>query len=107
MKLVEADGWSIDPRNWRFQPDPGLSASDVPWLNVKWAFSYAGGKYGQPTAVGGRLFLTSTSGAVYSLDAKTGCMFWRFNESAPSRTTSPLDRRPASRPAAAPRTSAI
>jgi polyvinyl alcohol dehydrogenase (cytochrome) len=53
---------------------------------VKWAFSYVGGKYGQPTVVGGRLFLTSTSGAVYSLDAKTGCMFWRFNESTPSRT---------------------
>jgi polyvinyl alcohol dehydrogenase (cytochrome) len=27
------------------------------------------------------------SGAVYSLDAKTGCMFWHFNESTPSRTT--------------------
>jgi polyvinyl alcohol dehydrogenase (cytochrome) len=81
------NGWSIDPRNWRFQPNPGLSASDVPRLDVKWAFSYVGGKYGQPTVVGGRLFLTSMSGAVYSLDAKTGCMFWRFNESAPSRTT--------------------
>jgi polyvinyl alcohol dehydrogenase (cytochrome) len=81
------NGWSIDPRNWRFQPDPGLSASDVPRLKVKWAFSYDGGKYGQPTIVGGRLFLTSMSGAVYSLDAKTGCMFWRFNESTPARTT--------------------
>jgi polyvinyl alcohol dehydrogenase (cytochrome) len=81
------NGWSIDPRNWRFQPDPGITASDVPRLNVKWAFSYVGGKYGQPAVVGGRLFLTSMSGAVYSLDAKTGCMFWRFNESAPSRTT--------------------
>jgi len=81
------NGWSIDPRNWRFQPDAGLSASDVPRLKVKWAFSYDGGKYGQPTIVGGKLFLTSMSGAVYSLDAKTGCMFWRFNESTPSRTT--------------------
>ncbi len=81
------NGWSSDPRNWRFQPDPGLSASDVPRLNVKWAFGYVGGKYGQPTVVGRRLFLTSMSGAVYSLDVKTGCMFWRFNESAPSRTT--------------------
>ena len=81
------NGWSIDPRNWRFQPDPGVAASDVPRLKVKWAFSYVGGKYGQPTVVGGRLFLTSMSGAVYSLDAKTGCMFWRFNESTPSRTT--------------------
>jgi polyvinyl alcohol dehydrogenase (cytochrome) len=81
------NGWSIDPRDWRFQPDPGLSVSDVPRLKVKWAFSYDGGKYGQPTVVGGRLFLTSMSGAVYSLDAKTGCMFWRFNESTPVRTT--------------------
>lgn len=81
------NGWSIDPRNWRFQPDPGIAASDVPRLEVKWALSYAGGKYGQPTVVGGRLFLTSMSGAVYSLDTKTGCMFWRFNESTPSRTT--------------------
>jgi polyvinyl alcohol dehydrogenase (cytochrome) len=81
------NGWSIDPRNWRFQPDPGLSVSDVPRLKVKWAFSYVGGKYGQPTVVGGRLFLTSMSGAIYSLDAKTGCMFWRFNESTPARTT--------------------
>lgn len=81
------NGWSIDPRNWRFQPDPGLAASNVPRLKVKWAFSYVGGKYGQPTVVGGRLFLTSFGGALYSLDAKTGCMFWRFNESTPSRTT--------------------
>jgi polyvinyl alcohol dehydrogenase (cytochrome) len=54
---------------------------------VKWAFSYGGGKYGQPTVVGGRLFLTSLSGGVYSLDAKTGCMVWRFAQSVPSRTT--------------------
>src|SRR5260370_5599330 len=81
------NGWSMAPRDWRLQPDPGLSVSDVPRLKVKWAFSYDGGKYGQPTVVGGRLFLTSMSGAVYSLDAKTGCMFWRFNESTPARTT--------------------
>ncbi len=81
------NGWSIDPRNSRFQPNPGLAASDVPHLKVKWALRYDGGKYGQPTVVGGRLFLTSMSGAVYSLDAKTGCMFWRFDEATPSRTT--------------------
>ena len=81
------NGWSIDPRNGRFQPDPGLTPSDVPRLKVKWAFSYLGGKYGQPTVVGGRLFLTSTSGAVYSIDARTGCLFWRFKQSTRSRTT--------------------
>jgi polyvinyl alcohol dehydrogenase (cytochrome) len=81
------NGWSTDPRNWRFQPDPGLAPSDIPRLKVKWAFSYVGGKYGQPTIMGGRLFLTSVSGAVYSLDGKRGCMFWRFTQSTPSRTT--------------------
>ncbi len=81
------NGWSVDPRNWRLQPDPGLRAEQIPRLKVKWAFSYPGGNYGQPAPVGGRLFLTSRSGAVYSLDAKTGCLYWRFAQSAPSRTT--------------------
>lgn len=81
------NGWSIDPNNSRFQPNPGLSASDVSRLKVKWALSDPGGEYGQPTVFGGRLFLTSVSGAVYSLDAKTGCMIWRFARPASSRTT--------------------
>jgi polyvinyl alcohol dehydrogenase (cytochrome) len=81
------NGWSIDPRNWRLQPDPGITAADIPRLKVKWALSYVGGKYGQPTLVGGRVFLTSRGGALYSLDAKTGCMYWRFAESVSSRTT--------------------
>jgi polyvinyl alcohol dehydrogenase (cytochrome) len=92
------NGWSTDPRNWRFQPDPGLVPSDIPRLKVKWAFSYDGGKYGQPTIVGGRLFLTSMSGAVYSLDAKTGCMFWRFTQSTPSRTTVSVGPAPGAAP---------
>jgi polyvinyl alcohol dehydrogenase (cytochrome) len=92
------NGWSADPRNWRFQPDPGLAPSDIPRLKVKWAFSYDGGKYGQPTIVGGRLFLTSMSGAVYSLDAKTGCMFWRSMQSTPSRTTVSVGPAPGAAP---------
>lgn len=80
-------GWSIDPRNWRYQPDPGLTSAEIPRLKVKWAFSYPGGNYGQPAVVGGRLFITSRGGAIYSLDARTGCLDWRFAQSAPSRTT--------------------
>ena len=81
------DGWSIDPRNSRFQPNPGLTAADAPQLKVKWALSDPGGEYGQPTIFGGRLFLTSVGGAVYSLDARTGCMIWRFAQPVSSRTT--------------------
>src|SRR6202020_2224367 len=73
------NGWSIDAHNSRAQPNPGLSSADVPRLKVKWSMTYTGGRYGQPTIVGGRLFLTSSSGRIYSLDAKTGCMHWRFD----------------------------
>jgi polyvinyl alcohol dehydrogenase (cytochrome) len=81
------NGWSIDARNSRFQPDPGLSSANVPRLKVKWSMTYTGGRYGQPIVVGKRLFLTSSSGRIYSLDAKTGCMNWRFNADAGVRTT--------------------
>jgi polyvinyl alcohol dehydrogenase (cytochrome) len=88
------NGWGADPRNWRIQHDPGFAASDISRLKVKWAFSYGGGKYGQPTVVGGRLFLTSLSGAVYSLDAKTGCMVWRFAQSEGTRPRVTGNQRP-------------
>lgn len=86
------NGWSIDARNSRFQPDPGLSTANVSRLKVKWSMTYTGGRYGQPIIVGGRLFLTSSSGRVYSLDAKTGCMHWRFNADAGVRTTPIIGR---------------
>ncbi len=81
------NGWSIDASNSRLQPDPGISTVDVPRLKVKWSMTYTGGRYGQPIIVGGRLFLTSSSGRIYSLDAKSGCMHWRFAADAGVRTT--------------------
>ena len=86
------NGWSIDARNSRQQRSPGLSKSDVPRLKVKWSMTYIGGRYGQPTVVGGRLFLTSSSGRIYSLDAKSGCMHWRFDADAGVRTTPVIGR---------------
>src|SRR5882757_9151322 len=81
------NGWSIDARNSRDQPNPGLAGADVPRLKVKWSMTYTGGRYGQPILVGGRLFLTSSSGRLYALDARTGCMHWRFDADAGVRTT--------------------
>ena len=89
---VDADawgwnGWGRDLDNSRFQPDPGLAATEVPRLKVKWAFGYrASYIYGQPTIVGGRLYVTSSSGRVYSLDAKTGCTHWTFDAADGVRT---------------------
>ena len=74
------NGWGRDPANTRFQPNPGLAASDVPKLKLKWAFGFPGAQHGysQPTIVSGRIFVGSQGGSVYSLDAKTGCTWWSF-----------------------------
>ena len=76
------NGWSADVRNSRFQPaeHARLAAGDVPRLTLKWAFGYpdSGSAQSQPTVVGGRLFVASERGAVFALDAKTGCTHWTF-----------------------------
>jgi polyvinyl alcohol dehydrogenase (cytochrome) len=80
------NGWGRDLDNSHFQPQPGFTAADVPRLKVKWAFGYRGTYiYGQPTIVGGSVYLTSSSGRVYSLDARTGCTHWTFDAPAPAR----------------------
>jgi polyvinyl alcohol dehydrogenase (cytochrome) len=87
------NGWGRDLANTRFQPQPGFAAADVPKLKVKWAFGYrATSIYGQPTVVGGRVYVTSASGRIYSLDAKTGCTYWTFDAPAPSRTAMSVAR---------------
>ncbi len=82
------NGWGVDPTNSRFQPNPGLSASDVPKLKLKWAFGFPGDNSAaaQPTVVGGRVFVGSNRGTVYSLDQSTGCIIWSFNTGAGVRT---------------------
>jgi len=80
------NGWGVDDLNTRFQPPAaaGLSAQDVPALKVKWAFGYPNGRtaYGQPTVVGGRVYTGSNDGTVYSIDAKTGCLYWMYRAKA-------------------------
>lgn len=91
LSMTDADwnGWSTDPANTRYQPKPGLVAADVPNLKLKWAFAFPGdtSRSAQPAVVGGRLFTGSVSGAIYSLDAATGCIYWRFDAGATVRTS--------------------
>ena len=76
------NGWGVDLVNSRMQlaQDGGLRSEDIPKLKVKWAFGFSNSTsvFAQPTAVGGRLFFGSPAGTVYSLDARTGCMYWKF-----------------------------
>ena len=74
------NGWG-HTSNTRFQPSAGLTAADVPRLKLKWAFAFPGDlqSYSQAPLAGGRLFVGSWGGKVYSLDAATGCIHWYFD----------------------------
>ena len=76
------NGWGNDLANTRFQPAAAarLTAADVPRLKLKWAFGLPKGmtNNAQPTVVSGRVFMASDNGYIYSLDAKTGCVYWSF-----------------------------
>ena len=89
------NGWSPDVGNSRFQPAAaaGLTPDQVPRLTLKWAFGYPGGASGAsgpPTVVGGRLFVGSDAGFVYSLDAATGCVYWSYEAQGGVRTAIPI-----------------
>jgi polyvinyl alcohol dehydrogenase (cytochrome) len=77
------NGWGVDPMQHRFQPADmaRLAPSDAPRLKLKWAFGFPGAKrsVAQPTIFGGRVFVGSQNGKVYSLDAKSGCTYWDFD----------------------------
>jgi polyvinyl alcohol dehydrogenase (cytochrome) len=95
LESPQWNGWGRDLDNSRFQPDPGLRPEDVPRLRVKWAFRYDGGSlFGQPVVVGDRLFVGNLPGDVYSLDAASGCVHWRFSVPGGVRATVSVGRLP-------------
>jgi len=88
------NGWSVEPDNSRYQAKPGLNATDIPRLKLKWAFGFPGDirAYSQPTVVGGRVFAGSMGGTVYSLDAATGCVYWSFKAEGSVRSAVTIGR---------------
>jgi polyvinyl alcohol dehydrogenase (cytochrome) len=80
------NGWAGQGvTNARYQPDPGFTAAELPRLRLKWAFAYPGGVSNEPAVVGGRIFVGSMSGTLFSLDARTGCTYWNVQLGAPVR----------------------
>ena len=102
--LAEGDwnGWGLDLDNSHHQPKPGLAAADVGRLKLKWAFGFPRDPmaFAQPTVAGGRVFVGSVSGAVYSLDAATGCIFWTYPAGAGVRTAISIGKLPSGKWAA-------
>src|SRR5205807_1434689 len=82
------NGWGADLANTRYQPDPGLAAAQIPNLKLKWVFAFPNTfiASGQPTVVGGRIFVPSANRKIYSLDAGSGCEYWSFEADAGVRT---------------------
>ncbi len=93
------NGWGRDPVNSRYQPQSGIKLEDVPKLKVKWVFAYPGPLTGaQPTIVGNRLYVTSTTGLLYSLNAQTGCTYWTFQAESEIRAAVSVGPLPGSSP---------
>ncbi len=92
------NGWS-DAANTRFQPAraAGLTAQTTPQLKLKWAFGFPGvtTAFGTPAIFGGKVFVGAADGTVYSLDARTGCVYWTYTAAAGVRTAPVLDARSA------------
>jgi polyvinyl alcohol dehydrogenase (cytochrome) len=98
------NGWGAGLENARFQSAAraGLTADQVPRLKLKWSLAYPNtfAANGQPSVVGGRVFVASANRNVYSLDARTGCQYWSFESAAPVRTAITIASVKGSRPMA-------
>jgi outer membrane protein assembly factor BamB len=70
------NGWGADSSQRRFQPAEmaHLTPSDVSKLKLKWAFELPAGRatVAQPTVMGGRIFIGTQAGKVYSLEPTAG-----------------------------------
>jgi polyvinyl alcohol dehydrogenase (cytochrome) len=84
------NGWGATVANTRFQTGTAaqLTAAEVPRLQLKWAFGFPGASSAssQPVIWGGRLYVGSWEGDIYSLDARTGCIHWMIEVEAGVRS---------------------
>ncbi len=84
------NGWGVTTANTRLQPAAaaGITAEQVPRLKLQWAFGFpdASSAWAQPAVMGGRVFVGSQNGTVYSMNAKTGCVYWTFSAQGSVRT---------------------
>lgn len=88
-------GWSMALDGSRFvsASTAGLKATDIPKLELKWAFAFPGATRArsQPTVGAGAVFVGSQDGTVYALDFATGCVRWTFLADAEVRTSPTLE----------------
>jgi polyvinyl alcohol dehydrogenase (cytochrome) len=90
------NGWGNGVTNTRFQTRErgGLTAADLPRLELKWAFGFANvvTLRTQPAVAGGRLFVASENGQVHALDPRSGCTYWTYKARAGVATALSVSR---------------
>ena len=67
----------------------GLTAADLPRLELKWALAFPGAlrARSQPSVAYGAVYVGSQDGTVYALDLDTGCVRWTYRARAEVRTS--------------------
>jgi polyvinyl alcohol dehydrogenase (cytochrome) len=85
-----ASGWGLAPGNTRHlgADAAGLTAADLPGLELKWAFAFPNAQRArsQPAVAYGAVYVGSQDGTVHALDEETGCLRWTFRAPAEVRT---------------------
>ncbi|HUQ51075.1 MAG TPA: PQQ-binding-like beta-propeller repeat protein, partial [Gammaproteobacteria bacterium] len=83
------NGWSPTQDNARYQvaERAGLTAAQVPRLELEWAYGFAGDvtAFAAPVVVDGHVFVGSASGLVQALAADSGCVKWTWQADGPVR----------------------
>jgi polyvinyl alcohol dehydrogenase (cytochrome) len=83
-------GWGFDPGNSHAisARAAALTAADLPRLKLKWAFAFPDAERvrSEPALAGGAILIGSHNGGVYALDAKAGCVRWRYQAGAEVRS---------------------
>ena len=64
-----------NPRHTGVYEDPGVAKLS----SVKWKFHTSGMMIGSPAVVGGVVYVGSTDGNLYAVDAEDGALKWKFN----------------------------
>ena len=86
---IRWSGWgaNLTGNGFRNAAQAGLTAADVPQLELQWAFAFPEQTETrvQPAVFGNQLIVGSQFGDVYSLDLENGCVLWEFAADAAVR----------------------
>lgn len=76
-----SSGWSRDLQQTRDTDaeQAGITADTLPRLQLKWAFAFKGAEQPRslPAITQTAIFVGSQEGALWAMDRKTGCVYWR------------------------------